>query len=154
MSRRWLFLLAAIGMIGSSQAVLAVGPFIENHHHPYQSGSELGPFEVTTFTYVDIPGTTKSVTVPAGTAVIHWTVGRTNANYALIRPVIGAQAPATPPIYHQGAGTNDGSLSGSWSTIVAGGTFEVKLQAALSSDFAGLGNGRAIWTHLGLLNSL
>jgi len=134
MLRRRLFLLGAIGTIGSNQATLAVGPLIENHHHPYQSGSELGPFEVTTFTYVDIPGTTKSVAVPAGTAVINWTLGGANPHQALVRPVIGTHAPNSTPIYDVGSG-NAGHLSGTWSTTIEAGTITVKLQAALSPDF-------------------
>jgi len=136
MSRPWFVSLAAIGAIGSSQPALAVTPFIENHHHPYQSGSELGPFDATTFTYVDIPGTTKTITVPSGEAVITWTLGGANPHHALVRPVIGTHAPNSTPIYDVGSG-NDVHLSGAWATTIEGGTITVKLQAALSPDFPG-----------------
>jgi hypothetical protein len=123
----------ALGFV-AIRSTSAAAPFADTHYHLYQSGAELGFFEVMTTSYVDIPGTAKTITAPAGKAVFHWTLGGTNTYYALIRPVIGTHAPNSPPIYHDGSGTV-GNLTGSWSADIEGGTFEVKLQAALSADF-------------------
>jgi hypothetical protein len=134
MSRFVVVFFASFCAVSLNQSAAAVTPFVETHYHQYQSGAPLGLFEATSTTYVDIPGTTKTVTAPAGPAVITWTAGRIAANYALIRPVIGTQAPNATPIYHHPS-SSDGNLSGSWSANIAGGTLAVKLQAALSPDF-------------------
>ncbi len=118
------------------QRALAVTPFTETHFHQYESDAELGTFLVVTTTYEDIPGTTKTVTAPAGQAVITWTLSA-DAQHALIRPVIGTHAPNPPPTYHTTPGSQS-LLSGSWSATIEGGTFDVKLQGAASPDFPGM----------------
>ncbi len=83
-------------------------------------------------TYVDIPGSEKTITLPPGKAVISWTAFaqaflgiRMNAR---IRPVIGGNSPS------EGTGLGfDGAVTGalnagSWSVTTGGGEVEVKLQ--------------------------
>ena len=83
--------------------------------------------------YADIPGSQHTLTVPAGTAFITWSLrGDTNCitgcvgdNTARFRPVIGFSFPT------EGLPDgNDGSSSGSWAIPTNAGNITVKLQAA------------------------
>lgn len=88
---------------------------------------------VATDTYQDIPESDQSVTIPAGTAVIMWSIGASSGTLAWcnhVRPVIGTLSPTEGPyVPLQSADTNIGYGSGTWATPVEGGTVTVKLQA-------------------------
>lgn len=86
--------------------------------------------------YLDIPNSIKTLTLPAGTAVITWSavaeVGNQFFANARVRPAIGAHA----PLDVEGIrvlvlpGTNDSSdvVAGTWVTEIEGGTMDVRIQ--------------------------
>lgn len=114
--------LLAVCVICAGHAAVAQPPFIES----YYPGGEGQTQNITSFDFVDIVGTEKTFSVPAGRAVIFWTL-RANVNEAMIRPMIGSHAP-DPAAWYFGGNTY---LSGTWTTNTEGGTLNVKLQGAL-----------------------
>ncbi len=126
---------AILSAVSLCSVAAAQSPVVVHHHHVYDPNNLLGLFEATSTTFADIPGTTKTVTVPAGQAVLTWTL-TTAGQGGLMRPMIGTHAPDTPPLLL--AGTLSATpRSDSWATVTEGGTFDVKLQAALSPFITG-----------------
>lgn len=117
--------LLAVCVLCTSHAAVAQAPFIES----YYLGGEGSTFQdITSFDFVDIVGSEKTVPVPAGRAVIFWSL-RANVNEAMIRPMIGSHAPDPAAWYYGG----NAYLSGTWTTNTEGGTLNVKLQGAISN---------------------
>jgi len=123
----------AVCVLCTSQAAVAQAPFIEN----YYGGGGGGAWQyITSSEFVDIGGTEKTVTVPAGRAVIFWTM-RAYPDTAMIRPMIGSHAPDPAAIYYGGV-SGPGYLSGTWTTNIEGGILNVKLQGALTGPGSSL----------------
>lgn len=111
----------------TGQRAVAQSPLVYTHYVPHPT------FDMPLRTvYTDIPGSQHSLTVPAGTAFITWSVhgvvvyklGGPNET-ARFRPVIGNGSPTD--------GMPDDtarSASGSWAIPVQGGNITVKLQVA------------------------
>jgi hypothetical protein len=132
------------------RGVVAQTPVVEHHHHVYDPQGTLGFFYVTSTAYTDLPGSTKTVTVPAGKAVITWALPTVWASCAFVRPVIGTHTPDSPLLQHN-ANANGSAIAGSWATVIESGTFDVKLQAAISlsppaCSFVCTGDSGAEWT--------
>jgi len=123
--------LAGIVLTGFGVRALAVDPVVEQHWVPHTPTYQR--FEV--FPFTDLPGSERTVTIPAGQAVLTWSYNSSGSGLgtARFRPVIGGQFPA------DGLATGDFSSAGTWSTITPGGTVSVKLQV----EQPGLGSGFA-----------
>ena len=107
---------------------VARGQFIEQLYAPSMPDANVSG---ATSVYKDIPGTEKTITVPAGTAVITWVfnLSSVDASWVRIRPVIGTNFPA------EGLRQNvTATLVGTWTTNVEDGQITVKLQATSESD--------------------
>lgn len=119
-----------VSVMSFSRAVGA-GPVVEQHWVPHTPLFQ----QLGVFNYVDIPGSLKTVTIPAGTATVVWSFSSSiaAADGLKIRPVIGPDAP-TEGLVFSGYGS-----SGSWSTATAGGTVTVKLQVASEDPNGGFG---------------
>ena len=75
--------------------------------------------------FTDMPESQKTVSIPAGTAVIQWELyGTFSNNIAEVRPVIGDTFPAEGLL----ASTSTTGASGTWVGHTDGGTMTVKLQ--------------------------
>ena len=98
-------------------------------------------YSSTSTSYFDIPGTSKTVTLPAGTALIVWSMscysgGPSAGAVWYIRPVIGANAPPEGLLCATNEIGSHKSFSGSWAVVIpAGGTMTVKLQARCYGGF-------------------
>ena len=123
-------LLLCVSLFSAQAAVAqAQQPVVFNAYGP---DLELPPLNVTSSQFVDIPGSEMTVTVPAGTAVISWSMSVRSLNSSTIgvgsiRPVIGTVAPSGMPVTSENS--NPKGFSGNWVTTTAGGTITVKLQA-------------------------
>ncbi len=112
-------------LVGSQ--VVAQSPVVYNHYVPRPTvdlAASAG--------YVDIPGSQHTLTVPAGTAFITWSIRGSVVctlgfcpDTTRFRPVIGANFP-TEGI----PDTNEGTSSGSWAIHTTAGNLTVKLQIA------------------------
>ena len=102
-------------------------PVIHNHRFRFPVDFGVGPGAG----WVDIPGTEKTVTVPAGTASFFWSVTLNTHGAGRTRPYIGGNAPDVHFIARGGFGNEH---SGSWKTVTGGGTIEVKLQAKAGTN--------------------
>lgn len=81
--------------------------------------------------FFDVPASGKSVTIPAGTALITWSLSCHSfggPGVYRIRPVIGGVVGPDIICVTNEAGSHK-TFSGSWATTVSGGTVTVKLQA-------------------------
>ena len=109
----------------SAGAAFGQGVVVENHYvADIPSWSPSIPFGWT-----EIPGSSKTVTLPAGTATIQWTFsGQATGGEVFVRPVVGTLAP--------NEGLSSGLFTihaGSWVTATAGGTMPVKLEMRADS---------------------
>jgi hypothetical protein len=112
----------------AGQGVVAQSPLVYSHYVPRPTVDM--PLRTV---YADIPGSQHSLTVPAGTAFITWSVhgvvvctaGPCGIETARFRPVIGNSFP-TEGIPDD----NDGTSSGSWAIHTEAGNITVKLQVA------------------------
>ena len=111
----------------AGQRVVAQSPLVYNHYVPRPTVDM--PLRAV---YADIPGSEHTLTVPAGTAFITWSVhgvvvctqGPCN-DTARFRPVIGNSFPT------EGMPDNNAhSASGSWAIPTEAGNITVKLQVA------------------------
>ncbi len=99
----------------------------------------------------DITGTEKTLTIPAGIAVITWTVtGRSDSasgRSGQLIPVIGDQSPTVGMFMNYAQGLR-GSFSGTWSTPTPGGEVIVRLRVGnVQGSFTfGSGNNPVSWT--------
>jgi len=88
-------------------------------------------FETTSSTYVDVPNSSKTATLPAGTAVISWSLsGYTGASGTdlLFRPCIGASCGPAVNVFMNQASSHM-TWSGHWvTTITTGGSLTTKIQ--------------------------
>jgi len=121
----WVVVIAAV----SIRSAVAAGPVVEQHWVPHTPDFQ----QFGVFDYTDLPGSERSVTIPAGTAVLVWSFNASGTGFDLakIRPVIGPVFPA------EGLAVNGYGSSGSWSTPTAGGTVTVKLQVANDAPAGG-----------------
>lgn len=83
----------------------------------------------TSSDFVDVPGTSKTVTLPAGRAVGFWHVGMQNS-FALVRLAIGNQAPESSQAVY---GIGSLSVNGESTMTIQAGTYDVRLQVAESN---------------------
>jgi hypothetical protein len=106
------------------------GVFVDNLTNTQQAN-----FQTTSTTYVDVPSSIKQVTLPAGTAVMFWSMSYHNpeadnrGSLYYIRPVVGSNAGVgiDATINRSGWARHD-SFSGSFTTTTTGGTVTIKLQ--------------------------
>lgn len=113
--------LASLFLFTGASSSIAAPPVIFTHTPPpgeFWTTSSVG--------YVDIEGTEKVVTVPAGTAIFTWHL-HASTGTVRIRPAIGSQSPTEGMLYPSGF---SGPISGSWATPVTAGTITVRLQVA------------------------
>ena len=124
-TRTILTLLVVLAM--PALAFAAPAPYVANHlvTDPSWIGPA-APFE----TYIDIPGSEQTLTLPPGTALITWACTMLPDNGGVrIRPRIGDDFPV------DGAIVRSGRSSGSWLTTTTGGSLTVGLQ--VKSAFVG-----------------
>jgi len=86
--------------------------------------------------YVDINGSQQTVLVPAGRAVLTWSLSLSkgfsgDGVWWRLRPAIGGNTPTEGLSFHAGP-SSFSSPSGSWATDVEGGQVVVKLQTSSS----------------------
>ncbi len=122
------------------------GVFIDNLVVNTQSN-----WNTTSSSFVDLPNSSKTISIPSGTAIIFWSMscysGSGSGDYR-IRPVIGSSAPSDGVSAYTNEGSSHKTYSGSWITNTTGGTITVKLQVrvegggALSTDI----NDQVSWT--------
>ncbi len=103
-------------VLALGQVAVAQAPFVENL---YVSFPVPRPAEPLPADFVDIPQTEKTVTIPAGTAIITWALNIHDGGAGMYRPVIGGDAPL------DGLNLEE---SGSWVTETEGGTVTIKMQ--------------------------
>ncbi len=111
----------------AGQRVVAQSPLVYSHYVPRPTVDMR-----VRAAYADIPGSEQTLTVPAGTAFITWSVhgavqclSGCTQDTARFRPVIGASFPAEGM-----PDDNDGTSSGSWTAPTEAGNITVKLQVA------------------------
>jgi len=119
--------LFVVSVAFAGQRVVAQSPLVYSHYVPRPTVDM--PLRTD---YGDIPGSEHTLTVPAGTAFITWSVhgdvvcslncGQETARF---RPVIGNSFPTEGM-----PDDNDGSSSGSWAIPIEAGNTTVKLQVA------------------------
>ena len=129
------FVLMSFAMVSPA---LAVQPTVEH------LAVQIAETTIAGSTWTSALGTTRTVTVPTGKAVITWTVAPIGIVYA--RPFIGGarMADADAPIAFGGLGM--GSASHSWSTPVSAGEITVGLEILqFDTSEAGVG-GSMSWT--------
>ena len=111
----------------AGQGVVADEPFVD---HVYVDNPI---FFTTSDEWVDIPDSEKTISVPAGTAFITWSLGGYSSSISaapsMIRPVIGPNAPAGGVRVVALPGYPREVVAGSWVTPVETGLITVKLQA-------------------------
>ena len=111
----------------ASQRAAAQSPLVYNHYVPEPATVDMLAGTV----YADIPGSEYTLTVPAGTAFITWSVHGVlqqctgSPCTARFRPIIGDSSPP------KGLPEDDaGTSSGSWMTRTEAGSVKVTLQVA------------------------
>ena len=115
-----------VAVLAGGQATMGTQPVVVNHYAPGDLSFVVE--EVFPHAYVDIPGSAKVVTIPAGMAFITWSFRPYATGDCRVRPVIGEN--------HEeyGLWARGTAIDGSWITATNGGTIEVKLQAELHSS--------------------
>ena len=111
----------------ASQRAAAQSPLVYNHYVPEPATVDM----LVGTVYAEIPGSEYTLTVPAGTAFITWSVHGVlqectgSPCTARFRPIIGNSSPP------EGLPEDDaGTSSGSWVTRTEAGDVPVKLQVA------------------------
>jgi hypothetical protein len=105
-------------------------------------------FMTNSTTYVDIPGSEKTVALEAGRVVINWCLSARSEPVTAavrIRPAFGAVAPATGFLKILDGGLSE-SICGTWAGDVPAGQALVRLQVATDVDGLGL-NGSFVMDH-------
>ena len=105
-------------LLALGQVALGQAPFVANHL--VSDAAWEGP--TAPFDYMDVPGSERTLSVPAGTVLITWTSTMFTDLETRIRPRIGDSFPA------DGTVVRGGRSSGSWLTTTEGGTVTIGLQ--------------------------
>ncbi len=124
---RMAFLAVAV-LLAGGQVAMGTQPVVENLY--VTEGLDFMIEETTPHTYVDIPDTNKTVTIPSGTAFITWSTHTWTNSFCRVRPIIGVDAPAEGPLATSSTLKN----MGNWVVVTAGGTLDVKLQVQVESS--------------------
>lgn len=123
-----------VAFVLANSAAFAAPPTIE-----YFAGGVGDP--PGTGTWEEVSGTTKSVTVPQGTAVMVWNAYGLD-NSSSVRPVIGSIL-GNAGLADQANGGE--SIGGTWVTPVAAGSYDVRLQVK-TCNACGIGSNGYAWT--------
>jgi hypothetical protein len=130
------FVLMSVG----GNVATAQTPFVDGYYGPDDPTNPMPEIGITSYGWIDLPFTQKTLTLPSGTAVITWSgLGSVHTNdpnagggtTGFIRPVIGQTAPNQGMTYYFKSSSDFGNtFAGSWSTPIAGGATIVGLQAS------------------------